>query len=179
MLNAFICVKFGNIMAKDDEKRIARIMYVEQGKTAKDIAALKLATEKTIGKWVDEGNWKDLRTDYLNSPNRRAKDIKDLIGSLTKRRLSNEAKLNLLNENSDANEEEITELHRSNISIADEVSKWNKTLENLDKENKISLGVHLNVMEEIFQHLQSHDPQLYLQTVEFQEIYIRQLANRY
>ena len=57
-------------MAKDEERTVARILFVEQGTSRKDIAARLKVREKTVGEWATKGGWEDQRTAYLtNSQN--------------------------------------------------------------------------------------------------------------
>lgn len=46
---------------KNGKKQIAQGLFVNQGWTAKAIAAQLGVTEKTIGRWKNDGNWDDLK----------------------------------------------------------------------------------------------------------------------
>jgi transposase len=162
-------------MAKEKEKRTARILYVEQGKTAKDISDLVGVSEKTISDWVQKGAWKEERTARNSSPGKRADNIKLIITNLSEDRLDlsrkvKEAEANL------AEADEIQKLREEISRIDDAVSKWNKTLENIEDENRISLATYLNVMDQIFKAMQAYDPKLYMATVEFQDAHIHKIC---
>lgn len=45
----------------EDKKAIAQQLYLETGKTQKEIAQIAHVTEKTLGKWKNEGDWELLR----------------------------------------------------------------------------------------------------------------------
>ena len=62
--------------------------------------------------------------------------------------------------------------------IADEVSKYNKTLLTLDKENRISLAVYLDVMESLFKAIQKHSPKLYMELLTFQEEHLSEISSK-
>ena len=71
------------------------------------------------------------------------------------------------------------ELHKKIAQIDDGVSKWNKTLTNIDKDSKISLSTYLQVMEMIFEALQSHDEALFLKTIDFQDVHLNDVSLRF
>ena len=163
-------------MDNESKRRMARILFVEKGKNAREIEAEGFGTQKTIGRWIKKYNWKDLRDQFVNGPKQQIANIKQLIGSLTERRLANEVQLEQLPSD---DKDTIADLHRDNIRISDEVSKWNKTLENLDKANKVGLSVYCHVMEEIFHALEKYDPQLFANTLDFQEDHLKNVASNY
>ncbi len=45
---------------KETEREYAKLLFVKEGLPQKEIAERVKVTEKTIGKWIQEGNWKDL-----------------------------------------------------------------------------------------------------------------------
>ena len=49
---------------------------------------------------------------------------------------------------------------------------------NLDKENRISLGVYLDVMDDLFNALRIYDMAIYRSTLDFQEQYIQTITQR-
>lgn len=50
---------------KQVEKDYAKVLFVNDNVSQKEIAARLLVTEKTIGKWIKEGNWESLKTSLL------------------------------------------------------------------------------------------------------------------
>lgn len=161
-------------MAKEKERKTAEILYVEQGKSGKEIAELLDVSEVTISSWVLRFGWKEKRTARNASPNERMNNIKLIITDLSERRL----KLGRKVEDAETakNFKETTILRKEIWQIDDAVSKWNKTLESMDKESKVSLSSYIWVMEEIFSGLRNYDAKLYMQTVDFQESHIQQTA---
>jgi len=175
-------------MAKDKERGVGRVWYIEQGKTAKEIAQKLNVTEKTVGDWVKKYGWKKERNARENSIDKRVDNIKSVIDDITEDRSSarvqlNELKLELQeqqkNKDLDAIEiskDMISDIKKEIVGYDDAISKWNKTLENFDKENKVSLSNYLYVMDEIFKDLQSYNQKLYMKTLDFQEQHINKVS---
>ncbi|WP_435135731.1 terminase gpP N-terminus-related DNA-binding protein [Formosa sp. A9] len=175
-------------MAKDKDRGIAYVWYVQQNKTAKEIAQKLKLTETTVGNWVKKYGWKEERNARENQVDKRIDNIKSVIDDITDDRssarirlkeLKAEQKIALANKDDDEiqlNKDMISEIKREIIGYDDAISKWNKTLENFDKENRVSLSSYLYVMEEIFKDLQTQDPKLYLQTIDFQEQHINNVS---
>ncbi len=145
-------------MAKEREQRVARILYVEQHKTAKEISGLINVSEATLSKWINKFGWKNERTARLSSPALRGENIKQLINELSEQRLESSRELRQAIEVADL--ERTTDLRKQIAGIDDAVSKWNKTLQNIHKENQVSLATYLSVMEMIFDALREYDEKL-------------------
>lgn len=52
-------------LKKDQEKEYAKILFVQQNLTQKEIAERVAVSEKTIGKWVADGAWDKLKRSLL------------------------------------------------------------------------------------------------------------------
>lgn len=161
-------------MAKKKERQIARELYVNQGLTAKAIAQKGLAAERTIGTWVRKYGWKKQRDAKQNSTNHRAERIGQVIETLTEQRLELFSEIAAAKKGED--KEALATLQKQAVGIDDAISKWNKALENLSKENKVSLSVYLEVMEDIFKNLQFYDAELHLRTLDFQEEHLNTIS---
>lgn len=161
-------------MAKKKEQKIAKELYVNQGLTAKAIAEKGLATEKTIGSWVNKYGWKKLRDAKQNSSGLRADRIGQVIETLTEQRLD------LFGAIAQAKAQKdkvlLAQLQKEAVGIDDAISKWNKALENLNKESRISLSIYLEVMEDIFKNLQAFDPGIHQKTLDFQEEHLNTIS---
>lgn len=161
-------------MAKEKERQLAKELFVNQGLTAKAIAQKGLASEKTIGNWVAKFGWKKLRDAKQNSTDNRAERIAQVIETLTEQRLNLFAAISQARKDKD--NDSLASLQKEAVGIDDAISKWNKALENLSKDGKISLSVYLTVMEDIFKHLQAFDSGLYMKTLDFQEEHLNDIA---
>lgn len=164
-------------MAKEKEQKVARILFVEQGKSAKDIAVLLNVTEATLSKWVVKGNWRGLRAARIGTPVVRTDNIKQIINQLTDDRIAYSQELREAEQSKDA--PLVMELFKRIANIDDAVSKWNKTLTNIDKDSKISLSTYLQVMEMIFDELKKFDEALYIKMLDFQEVHLNDVSLRF
>lgn len=161
-------------MSKEKERRTGHILYVEQGKTAKEVAELIGVAEKTVGEWVNKYGWREERLARQASPQKRAGNIKMIITNLSEDRLELDRKTRQAE--ADGRQEELLRLREEMSRIDDAVSKWNKTLENIEKENQVTLATYLGVMDRIFQSMREFDTKLFMSTVEFQEYHINKVA---
>ncbi len=160
-------------MAKDREKRTARELYL-LGKPQKVIAELVNVTEKTVSRWVSNGNWKVIRDSKVNTGKTKTDNIKQILSDIAEETIA----INRRIENT-TDREKLKELRKQRNQLADEAAKWNKALENLDKDNKVSFATYLQIFEEIFSNLHSFDEKLYMQTLDFQEHLINEKAKLY
>lgn len=166
-----------DIMAKEKERKLARILYVEQNKDAKEISQLINVSEVTLSKWVNLYAWKDLRSAKNSNQTNRTQNIRQIINDISEQRIAEGRALMEAESNADM---ELCQAIRTRIAkLDDAVSKWNKTLENIDKENQISLSVYVNVMEMVFNALKSYDEKLYLQTLDFQDAHLNDVSLKF
>lgn len=162
-------------MAKDRERRTAQILYVDHNLTAKEVAERVGVSEKTIGDWVDKHNWKALRDAKNSSPAKRINNIKQIISTMSDEWLSVDREVKKL-EATGGDPKVIAELRTRIKSIDDAVSKWNKTLENIEKDSNVSLSTYLYVMEDVFDSLAQYNRDLYIKLVDFQEHHINKVS---
>jgi predicted transcriptional regulator len=177
-----------NQMAKDKERKLARIYFVEQNKTAKWIAERLNLTEKTVGDWVKKYGWKEEQRARENSVDKRIENIKSVIDDIIDDRSSARVRLNELKEDLkqarlDKDDDEVilvrdmmSDIKKEVVGYDDAISKWNKTLETFDKENVVSLSSYLYVMDELFKDMQSTAPELYMKTLDFQEEHVNKIS---
>jgi transposase len=162
-------------MSKDFQRKTAETYFVELGKTSKEISVLTGISEQTLSRWRNRYNWDDLRTARLCKTSIRTDNIRQIINNMADERIrltndlkSAEAKSVL---------KEITEIRERIAAIDDGISKWNKTFENVIKDNKIHITDHVSIFEKIFNALRSYNENLYLSTIDFQENYMQNLMN--
>lgn len=142
-------------MAKDEERSVARILFVEQGVSRKDIAARLKVREKTVGDWAAKNNWEEARTAWLTRTDNVVDTLKGLIQTYS---------------------EQLTDMERNGGGdpkekgrLVDALVKTAKTLDTVRSENDISLSARLRVMEWVFGELQKADPDTHRKLVDFQE----------
>lgn len=169
-------------MAKDNERRLAKIMYVDQLKDAKEISQILKVSEATLSKWVNKEGWKEQRNAKLSTPEVQTDNIKQVINGLTEDRISLDRQLKDAERRAATDKTALVEVAaiRKNIAqVDDSISKWNKTLLSVQKEQTISFSSYMYAMEQIFNALHVYNEKLYLQTLDFQEDHLNDVARRY
>ncbi len=179
-------------MSKETEQKIAKELYTNQNKTPEEIAHKTGVTLRTVQRWIKDGNWKKLRDAKANGSPQRIERTQLVVDSLTDRRIQlikDETKarkeleeLEELGDYEELKEEKailrvkVETLRAEAASIDDAISKWNKRIENLNKEGKITLSIYMEVMERIFEALRLSNEPLYMQTLDFQENHLEDVA---
>ncbi|WP_321321438.1 hypothetical protein [Labilibaculum sp.] len=154
-------------------RRAAFEYIVVQGLEQKEVAARLNLTEATISSWANndpEGKWRDIREARMQCQSTETDNLRKLINLLSKQRLDLEAFINDAMHAGDSKEEALYRHQAS--SISDQISKLNKVLVTLDN-SSYTLGVFIDVMDEIFNSLRMHDEELWEKTIEFQSTIIR------
>jgi hypothetical protein len=164
-------------MAKEKEKRIARILFVEQNKEAKTISDLIGVSEQTLSKWVNLGNWREERNARLANPSVRIDNIRQIINGMSEERIELTNRIKQAELQGDL--KEASTLRSQVAHIDDAVAKWNKTIATVNKESQITLSNYLVVMEMIFEDLRKFDEKLFLKTIDFQERHINDVSLRF
>jgi uncharacterized protein YjcR len=62
-------------MAKKNEQELAKQLFLQSDKTQKQIASIVGTQESTIGKWVKEGGWDDLKETLRTSDDQIIRDL--------------------------------------------------------------------------------------------------------
>lgn len=163
-------------MAKTKEQEVAKKYYVELLKPQNEIAFELGLTEKTVGVWVNKGKWKEERDARINNTENRAEKIKEVIGALTESALSVMDEIKLARASGDKSAELI--LKKESTRISQEVGMYQKALEKLEKNFKVSLSTYLEVMEQLFQDMQNFDKDLYLRSLDFQKYHLQNVAQK-
>lgn len=140
-------------MAKPAQRNAAMTLFVEQNKTRKEIAELLNVRENTVGKWVSDGKWEELRTQQLTSSANIVLNLKKLISTLAEKRLAMER-----DPNADPAEK---------ARISDEISKQGKVLSEVKGEGDITLNSRLHNLEWVMGLLRKRLPQLHNELVDF------------
>ena len=142
-------------MAKTEQRKLARVMFVEQGTNRKEIADKIGVREKTVGEWASTGNWDALRTEYVSRQENVVRNLKELVNRKT---------MELLDmENDPACDPD------AKSKVFDQLSKASKALQTARGENDITLSARVRIMEWVFGELQAEHPDIYRKLVDFQE----------
>lgn len=174
-------------MAKDTEKMLAKKLFIEQNKSPDEIAVKLNVNRRTVDRWINDGNWKKIRDAKANGGKERIERTQLVVDSLTDERLSILKEVKECQELLDGgvNDDERKELlsriafcRKQAASIDDAIAKWNKRIENLNKETKVTLSMYMEVMEDIFEALRHFKEPLYMETLDFQEHHLEQVANK-
>lgn len=174
-------------MAKEIEKKTARILFVEQGKSYEEIASQVGVNPRTVERWARDNDWKKIRDAKANSGKQRIERTQLVVDSLTDERLRIIAEIkqvqSVLADESDEQirkdlQNELLNYRKQCASIDDSIAKWNKRVENLNKETKVTLSMYIEVMEMVFEALRIKNESLYIQTLDFQEEHLNEIASR-
>lgn len=159
-------------------KAEARRLFMD-GKPQKEIAEIVKVSAVTLSTWCREGGWKTERDTRLNTEQNRMENIRNIIGCLSDQKLKLLGEIALAEAAGDA--DRVLQLRKSADSLADEVSKWNKSLQGMQTEGRrrITLAVYLEVMDSIFRDMQATAPELFRQSIDFQEAHIAKATQIY
>lgn len=160
------------------ERAQARIMFVENGKSQKEIASIIGMTEKTISRWSIDDNWRAERSAKLMAEQNIRKNGKMALNNLSEILLSLQKQRNEEASKENPDKEKIEELDKMIISYADSMSKAGKQVTQILDDNKITLTIYLQVMEDIFNTLLSEDSKLHAATLDFQERHIQFICKK-
>ena len=168
-------------MAKDKERKTARILYVEHGKTAKEVAKLVGVTETTVSKWVVKLKWKKQRAAKTTAHENRLENIYKITEELASDRLDYNRQIRelLKDKEGDDVKEKIAELRKQIAQIDASVANWNKHLQTISKENQINQLVFIQVQFIIFKHFHIKFPKLTKEIIEFEEYLLNEIVPNY
>lgn len=153
-------------------RKEAHDLYVNDGLSNKEISERLKVSEKSVSKWINdnEGLWKEERRAAVVNSKQQAGNIKEIIRMLA------EDKLDILQRIDEAEKEGdkelVMELRKQAASLDNSVNAWGKQMENMNKENRITLSVYLEVMDRVFDAMKTANPHLYYESIDFQEAHI-------
>lgn len=158
----------------DKLKVTAYELVVVQNQEQKEVARILNLTEATLSSWAQEGKWKELREARMQCQTTETDNLRKLISIISKQRIDIEQRISDAIHNGDIKEEAI--LRKQASALSDEMSKHNKVLQTLENKN-YSLGVFIDIMDEIFDTLRVQDKDLWTKTANFQSELIRKKIN--
>lgn len=160
-------------MGKTNERAAAKQLYMS-GKSQKDIAKLVNVQEKTVSNWVTKYGWKQEREARFIGRRTQEENLRTLISDLAEKAIRIESEMELARKRDETDKflQLQTELNR----VTDAASKWNKQLEAVSKENRVSLATYIQVMEQIFEAVRIYSPKLYMEMLDFQEEHLTDIS---
>lgn len=158
---------------KSSERALAKELYM-RGLNQKEVANRVGVQERTVGAWVKKYGWRTERDARINSDAGRIESLKDIITQLTGQHIE------ILEELKREKDPKIRiEKQKLGFTLSNEVANYNKALESLRDQKRVSLAVYIDVMEQIFNALQIHSPKLYINLVDFQQDHLAEVAIKY
>lgn len=141
-------------MNNAEKKGLAKELYMHSTDTQKAIAERVKVTEKTISKWVEEGNWKNMKAAQISTKDEIVSRYMRMIGKIL--------------ELAETEDRVITDAE------ADRISKLNKAKDAIDKE--LGLSVFVQVFQEYNSYLIPLNPELAKENNSFQNKFINNKA---
>jgi transposase len=163
-------------------KRAAYEYVVVQGYTQAETAEMLCISEKTLSDWARTGGWRELRKARQSAVSTANNNLKNIISLLSEQRLRTEQDIHEAQRTGDR-ELELT-LRKEASIISDDISKINKSLKDNEKSNGITLGLYIDIMDDIFNNLRvaglkircpncATEIDLFGETLEFQAMLIQ------
>lgn len=160
-------------LSRNDYDKLKRTAYeyvVVQGLDQKEVARMLNLSEPTISKWSTDSHWREQREARQQCSSTDADNTKKLLSLMAKQRLNLETLIQEAVIAGDNDEE--TRLRKQASALSDEMSKVNKALLSLDKKS-YTLGMFIDIMDEVFNSLRVYDEELWEKTIDFQSQIIR------
>jgi len=148
----------------------ARKLFVDDGKSGKEIAELLNISEKTFGAWAKKYGWKQTKNAKAVSQQQRLENIYNIIDQLAEERIKLSHQESMETDNA-----KLKETRERIAQIDAGVANWNKTLLNVNKQNAVNQWTLLQSIEIIFKQFDAAFPHLRTVSIEFQEFFINQI----
>lgn len=163
---------------KIKEQAQAKTLFIELGKSQKGIAEMLGVAEKTISRWVNEGNWESERAARQMAAQNIRQNGKLAMGNLSEILLELQTKRNEELKKEIPDKTEIEELDKKILSYTHAIAQAGSQVSKIIEENKITLSVYLQVMEDVFNNLMAEDSSLHAKTLDFQERHIQFICKK-
>ncbi len=171
--------------SKKEYEKIKRAAYeyvVVQDYTQEEAAEMLGVSPKTVSGWARTGGWRDLRKARQSAVSTANNNLKNIISLLSEERLRIEQEIHEAQRTEKKDLE--LKLRKEASVISDDISKINKSLKDNDKANGITLGLYIDIMDNIFNNMRAADLKircpkcgteidLFSETLEFQAMLIQ------
>lgn len=121
---------------KQLEKDLAKVLFVNDNISQKEIAVRLKVTEKTVGKWVNEGDWEKLKKSMLTTKDSQLTMMYDQLDFLNTDIMSRDFKIATTKE-------------------ADVISKITGAIKKLETET--SIGETIEIAKQLIQFIRTQD----------------------
>lgn len=157
-------------------KKEAHDLYVRDGMSCKEIADRVNVSEKSVSNWINENDalWKKERQASVISSKKQGDNLKEIINILADQKLE---LLRMIDEAiAEGDNDKVLELRKQAAGLDNSVAQWGNQLKEVDKKNRITLAIYLDVMSRIFDALKVYNPEQYFHTLDFQENHLYEVA---
>lgn len=157
-------------------RKEAHDLYVKEGMMCKQIAERINVSERSVSNWINEndGLWKKERQSSAITSRKQGENLKEIINILA------DQKLELLRMIDDAitegDSDKVLELRKQAAGLDNSVAQWGNQLKEVDKKNRITLAIYIDVMNRVFDAMKVYSADLYFQTLDFQENHLYEIT---
>lgn len=138
---------------KQVEKDFAKVLFVNDNVTQKEIAERLTVTEKTVSKWIKEGEWEKMKKSILVTKNSQLSMLYD--------------QLDFIN-----NDIKLRDYKIATTKEADVISKLTASIKKLETETNV--GETIEVSKQLIQFIRSADLQFATQLTRYCDAFIQE-----
>lgn len=157
-------------------KKEAHDLYVRDGMMCKEISERINVSERSVSNWINENDalWKKERQASVISSKKQGDNLKQIINILADQKLE---LLRMIDEAiAEGDSDKVLELRKQAAGLDNSVAQWGNQLKEMDKKNRITLAIYIDVMGRIFDAMKAYNAELYFKTLDFQENHLYEAA---
>lgn len=157
-------------------KKEAHDLYVKDGMMCKEISERINVSERSVSNWINENDalWKKERQASVISSKKQGDNLKQIINILADQKLE---LLRMIDEAiAEGDSDKVLELRKQAAGLDNSVAQWGNQLKEVDKKNRITLAIYIDVMGRIFDAMKAYNAELYFKTLDFQENHLYEAA---
>lgn len=157
-------------------KKEAHDLYVRDGMMCKEISERINVSERSVSNWINENDalWKKERQASVISSQKQGDNLKQIINILADQKLE---LLRMIDEAiAEGDSDKVLELRKQAAGLDNSVAQWGNQLKEVDKKNRITLAIYIDVMGRIFDAMKAYNAELYFKTLDFQENHLYEAA---
>ena len=157
-------------------KKEAHDLYVRDGMMCKEISERINVSERSVSNWINENDalWKKERQASVISSKKQGDNLKQIINILADQKLE---LLRMIDEAiAEGDSDKVLELRKQAAGLDNSVAQWGNQLKEVDKKNRITLAIYIDVMGRIFDAMKAYNAELYFKTLDFLENHLYEAA---